>query len=133
MTGRRELRAMSTRELRERVVALEALLEDQMRAGVGVGEAIEVDAIVRLGDRQPAVHLRSGEAAWEWTPSQARMFALFLLNAATEAERDAATIAFLDAADFTPEQASGFLVAMREHRVEWLAKLTDGSFVVKDD
>lgn len=121
---------MSTADLRREVVRLQVMLEDQMNAAPGIGESLEVDPIVRAQDGLPQINLRSGEVGWSWSCPQARMITLTLLDAAVEAERDAAVVAFLRDHDWDDDIVGGFLSALRDHRSEWLSKLTDGSYTV---
>lgn len=119
-----DVRAMSKRDLEREVIRLRAMLEEQLAAAPGVGPEVTVHGIVGARTREPLVAMRAGEAAWQMTPARARQHALIVLDAAVEAERDAATIAFLEQElDSGPEGAGAFLAAMREHRPDWLDEL----------
>lgn len=130
MSARAELRGMSKAELIARVRSLESLLAEQMNAAPGIGDMIRVDPIVRDSDLLPEVHLRSGEVSWSWSTPQARMHALIVLDAAVEAERDAAFVAYLKASGFELEQIANLILEMRAHRSAWLERLTDGSATI---
>src|SRR4051794_30942682 len=110
---------MSKNELVREVRRLRHLLSEQMGAAPGVGESVDVQGIVLSKNREPVVRVRAGEASWDWALDQAREHALDVLAAATEADRDAATIAFLESGDFDRDTAGAFLAAMREHRAVW--------------
>jgi hypothetical protein len=117
-----DLRAMSKNDLVREVVRLRAMLAEQMTAAPGIGEEVEVQGVVGMRDGKPHVHMRAGEAAWMLTPPEALEHALKTLAAAIEAERDAATIAFLQRPEglaFDEQTAGGFLMAMRDHRDAW--------------
>lgn len=112
---------MSKNDLVREVKRLRHLLAQQMEAAPGVAPSISVVGIVRSTDREPAVQMRAGEAAWEMTLAEAREHAADTLAAAVEAERDAATIAFLFSTGMDEQEAGGFLLALRDHRVRWMA------------
>lgn len=99
---------------------LRALLSDQINAAPGIGDNISVQGIVSSRNHEPLVHMRAGEAAWQFSLAQAREHAMDTLAATIEAERDAATIAFLKAAGSDDHEAGGFLMALRDHRVAWV-------------
>lgn len=130
----RELRSMSKRELEREVMRLRALLEQQMSAAPGVGDEITVDGIVSASTGRPVVAMRAGEASWQLSPSQARRHALIVLDKAVEAERDAATVAFLrevaaangEDEDEQIQSAGSWLMAMRSHRDDWLEAMLGG-------
>ncbi len=121
-----EFRDWSKKDLAREVRRLRRLLEDQLQAAPGVGTEVTVQGIVSVSTGEPVVDMRAGEAAWQMTPAQARQHALIVLDAAVEAERDAATMAFMrsmdgDEPDEDAERTAGaFLHAMREHRKDWL-------------
>lgn len=120
--SRDELREKSKNELVREVLRLRAMLGEQMSAAPGIGEEVEVQGVVGIRDGKPQVHMRAGEAAWMLTPTEALEHALKTLAAAMEAERDAATIAFLTdphGPAFDEQTAGGFLMGMRDHRQAW--------------
>jgi hypothetical protein len=134
-----DLKQMSKNDLVREASRLRALLEQQMTAAPGIGDEVTVHGVTTT-DGKPFVQVRAGEAAWQWTPAEARQHALLCLDAAVEAERDAATVAFFvetmededgrerAAAGFLRERAAaGFLMAMREHRADWLEQLRSGT------
>lgn len=123
-----DIRSWSKNALVREVLRLRALLSQQMEAAPGVAPEITVQGMVASRTGEPAVQMRAGEAAWQMTPAQARQHALIVLDAAVEAERDAATVAFMDkvardggdTGEEAERFAGGFLAAMREHRRDWL-------------
>jgi hypothetical protein len=117
-----EPEAMSREQLIDEVVKLRHLLDEQMKAGVGLGSSVEVEGLATY-EGKPFVKVRSGEATWQWTPDEAREHALYTLNAAVEAERDAATVLFFREAGMEDEMAGAFLVGMREKRKDWKAEI----------
>jgi hypothetical protein len=120
-------KSMSKNDLVREVGRLRALLEQQLAAAPGVGTEVTVQGIVSGTSGEPLVTMRAGEAVWQMTTAQARQHALIILDAAVEAERDAATVAFmrqmaLDGGDSQEEAeryAAGFLAMMRDHRRDW--------------
>lgn len=121
-----DLKSWGKNDLIREVRKLRALLEQQMSAAPGIGDEVTVDGIVGMASQEPIVVMRAGEAAWQFTPAQARQHALLVLDKAVEAERDAATVAFLREGDFPDETVGGFLVGMREHRQDWLEQMRSG-------
>lgn len=115
-----DLKAWSKNDLVREVRRLRAMLAEQMDAAPGIGPELTVEGIVTSRDRTPLVRMRAGEAAWQFSLAQAREHAMDTLAAAVEAERDAATIAFLKAAGSDDQEAGGFLMALRDHRVTWI-------------
>lgn len=118
-----EFRDMSKNDLVREVKRLRAMLSQQMEAAPGIGEAVDVVGIVGMRDGAPLVQMRAGEAAWQMSPLDARRHALLVLNAASEAERDAATVEFMReyaGKDATEDEAqmfaASFLNALRDHR-----------------
>ena len=102
------------------------ILEQQMKAAPGTGPDVQVQGIVAYKDKQPYVQMRAGEASWEMTPAKARQHALILLDAAVEAERDAATIAFCEGPmQMSADAAGAFLSEMRNHRKDWFAEFRE--------
>lgn len=121
-----QLKQLSKNDLVRQVVRLQALLSDQLAASPGTSDELTVQGIVSSTTGQPVVQFRNGEVAWQQDPATARAHALQTLDAAVEAERDAATIAFLtQSSDLDDRDASAFLHGMRQHRTDWLATLTD--------
>lgn len=125
MPDRNDLKQMSKNDLVREIVKLRGLLSDQLAAAPGTGPEVTVQGIVGLTTREPIVQMRAGEAAWQMTTAQARQHALIILDAAVEAERDAATMAFFAKMDEDKDEpdeqsAAAFLHMMREHRKEWL-------------
>lgn len=117
---RAEFRDSSKNDLIREVVRLRRMLAEQMLAAPGIGEEVVVEGIVGMKDGAPAVHMRAGEAAWMFTPQQAREHAIATLEKAIEADRDAAVVAFLREADFPDEKVNGFLHELREHRTVFI-------------
>lgn len=112
-----DLKDMSKNDLVREVKRLRHMLAEQLDAAPGVGPEVVVQGIVASRDGTPLVQMRTGEAAWQMSPLDARRHALIVLNAATEAERDAATVEFLSTFSDGDEQfVGGFLAAMRDHR-----------------
>jgi hypothetical protein len=127
-----EYKNWSKNDLVREVVRLKHLLADQMEAAPGVGREVMVQGSVSSTTKKPFVKMRAGEAAWQMTPAQARQHALIILDAAVEAERDAATIAFVENIMGQDEQAAGaFLLGMREHRIEWIEEFRSLNIVVE--
>lgn len=127
MSADDQLKDMSKNDLVREVRRLRSVLEEQMSAAPGVGTEVVVQGIVSVTDGQPIVSMRAGEAAWQLTPALARRHALLILDAAVEAERDAATIALLRTSGMDEQEAGGFLLLMREHRKDWFAEMTGGT------
>ena len=127
MSARGEkLKKMSKTQLLDEVMRLEVILEQQMKAAPGTSPDVEVQGIVASVDKQPYVQMRAGEAAWQMSPAKARQHALIVLDAAVEAERDAATIAFCEQTmDMSEVAAGGFLHEMRNHRKDWFAEFRE--------
>lgn len=133
--SRDELKAWGKNDLIREIHRLRALLDEQMSAAPGIGEEVTVQGIVAVSSGKPVVSMRAGEAAWQMTPAGARQHALVVLDAAVEAERDAATVAFLremgEASGQAEEEqirtAAGFLQQMREHRDNWLEQMRSGA------
>jgi hypothetical protein len=118
--GADEFRDWPKNRLVREVLRLRALLSEQMTAAPGVGEEVVVEGVVGMRDGRPLVHMRAGEAAWQFTPAQAREHAVATLERAIEADRDAATVAFLREAGMDDQGVGGFLMAMREHRTVFI-------------
>lgn len=117
----KDYRKLSKSQLIDRIIELEVLLSQQMGSAPGMERGVEVQGGVSFRTREPFIQMRSGEAAWQMTPAQARQHALIILDSAVEAERDAATIAFLsEAMDMPIENAATFLDEMRKHRKDWI-------------
>lgn len=115
-----DLKGQSKNDLIREVRRLRALLSEQMAAAPGVGPDVTVQGIVGIKDGAPLVSMRAGEAARQFSPGEARHHAMLVLDAAVEAERDAATIAFLRGTGADDQEAGGFLMAMRDHRKSWI-------------
>jgi hypothetical protein len=118
--GADEFRGWPKNRLVAEVLRLRALLSEQMTAAPGVGEEVVVEGVVGMRDGRPWVHMRAGEAAWQLTPEQAREHAVATLERAIEADRDAATVAFLRETGMDEQDAGRFLMAMREHRTVFI-------------
>lgn len=72
-------------------------------------------------DGSPFVQITDGEYSTQLEPGAARTHALVVLNAAVEAERDAATVAFLQQKmSLDNDGISVFLTEMRDHRKDWV-------------
>jgi hypothetical protein len=119
------LRDLSKNDLVREVQRLRHLLDQQMSAAPGIGDEVIVEGIVSITTGLPVVTMRAGEAAWQFTPAQAREHGYATIERAIEAERDAATIAFLRGADFDEQAAGSFLQSVRQHRQQWTADFRD--------
>lgn len=124
---RHRLRKLGITKLIDEVQRLEVILEQQMSAAPGVGDSIEVQGGVSSTSGQPFVQWRAGEAAGQFpTLMGAADFARWVLVAAVEAERDAATIAFLrEELEFDDDHAGAFLDRMRRHRTQFVGGLSE--------
>jgi hypothetical protein len=117
---RDDLKAWSKNDLVREVVKLRALLAKQMSAAPGVGDQVTIDALVSSETGEPVVEMRAGEVAWQFTAAQARSHTHGALEAAIEADRDAAVVAFMREAEFEEGQIGAFLHDMREHRTVFI-------------
>lgn len=119
------LKDLSKNELVREVQRLRALLAQQMAAAPGIGDEVVVEGIVSSTSGKPIVVMRAGEVVWQMTPAKAREHAYAVIGCAVEAERDAATLAYLLEMDAGASTAGAFLAGMREHRQQWIATFHD--------
>lgn len=77
---------------------------------------IHVQSIVSAADGRPLVQVRWGEQVGQFSPDEAREYALILLAAANAAETDAALLRFVREAGGADTQAAGLLAAFRRAR-----------------
>lgn len=125
--GADEFQDMSKNDLVREVLRLRGVLEQQMSAAPGIGDEVVVEGIVGVMTGLPIVTMRAGEAAWQFTPAQAREHALATLERAIEAERDAAVITGLR--DYLGEGAAAAMVALiREKRPQVVHRVVEERF-----
>jgi hypothetical protein len=104
-----------------------------------MGNTVSVQGIISSKTREPMVNVvnEDGNNQWQMNPAQARHFAMTILDSAVEAERDAATFAFLTSGrgsgmEFTDEDAGNFLAVMRDHRKDWVEDFKKASLKMDD-
>lgn len=121
---REDLKALSKNDLIREVLRLRGILEQQMSAAPGIGDEIVVEGIVSVTTRQPLVSMRTGEAAWQLTPTHARQHALATLERAIEAERDAAVFVGITEA-FDEDTAVGLINMIRSTRPQVVHRVVE--------
>lgn len=91
-------------------------MSDRTTAHPPSGDLIELQGAVRLDGKPFVIVLQNGEQTGQLTPGEAVNFGTRAIQAAIEAERDAATVLAMKGAGFGEVEAAGMLSLIRDHR-----------------